>query len=60
MCSDTEPERLAAAWHDAAGEEHAMDSSCWCCCIECDLQNPHYEAAQATLKQWAKAKREQT
>lgn len=55
MCSgQTEAERLAAAWHDAAGDEHAMDSSCWCCCILCDIDNPHFEAAMAALKKWGK------
>lgn len=43
------PTVLANRWHEdrqAAHEEADEFSSCWCCCVYCELNNPHYAAAQ--------------
>jgi hypothetical protein len=48
---DWTPVEIAAqAWHDANfGRDDGHRFTCWCCCTECIVTNPHYAGAEAAM-----------
>lgn len=53
----TEAEADANQWHEERQAEHEVNdefSSCWCCCVYCELNNPHYVDALESWKQHIK------
>jgi hypothetical protein len=52
VSTNSQVEKDAQSWHDTQRKQHLIEDefgSCWCCCMTCTQDNPHFKDALAAL-----------